>query len=288
MSASRGAIVRFSEGGATIQSANVKEWSALVDVTANDQNQVQLPAAPRALRLAGLLHMGQVGSGIFPVVGDPVPLFKDGRGFTNLAVGKSCVPGDLAVISNTAGDTEPYVLGTGTAQVIGPYKTKYTNGSSASVPVETDYHPMLIAQAEQVRGFVRTVTANNTRYAGNDATEVSADETIFEARWAGTLQGPLRVDVEASGGVPAGTVTAKVRIKIPGGSWATAQVGATPADWATVVALSNTVTSGDDTTLQLPWGNGLAIPKGTKVAMQFIKDNAVANIAQLSGSLRFV
>lgn len=282
----RNPIVRFSEPGATLMSNNVKQWSVLVDVTTNDQNQVQLPAGPRALRLAGLSQVGQTP--VLPAAGDPIPLFKDGRAYTNLAVGKSCVPGDLAVIANNAGDTEPYVLGTGTAQVIGPYKTKYTNGQSASVPVETDYQPMLLVQAEQIRGFVRTVTANNTRYAGNDATEVSADETIFEARWAGTLQGPLRVDVEASGGVPAGTVTAKVRIKIPGGSWATAQVGATPADWATVVALSNTVTSGDDTTLQLPWGNSLAIPKGTKVAIQFIKDNAVANIAQLSGSLRFV
>ena len=288
MAASRGAIVRFSEGGATIQSANVKEWSALVDVTANDQNQVQLPAAARALRLAGLMHMGQVGAGVFPVVGDPVPLFKDGRGFTNLAVGKSCVPGDLAVISNTAGDTEPYVLGTGTAQVIGPYKTKYTNGQSASVPVETDYHPMLIAQVEQIRGFVRSISANNTRYIGNDATEVTADETIFEARQAGVLQRPLRVDVEAAGGVPAGGLTVKVRIKAPGGSWGTAQVGATPADWTTTVALSGTVMSGDDTTANLPYGNSLAIVKGTKVAIQVIKDNAVANIAQLSASLRFV
>lgn len=263
-----------------------RQWAAVVDVTTTDANQVRLPAAARAKRFAGLLDMGNVPATIGPANDDPVAVMKEGRGLVNLPAGFACVPGDLGVIYNTSGDVVPYIPGTGGVEVLGWFKTKYTNAQSGVVPVEFELQPHYIYQVEAVRGFIRAIAANNTRYIGADATELAAVEPLFTVPWDGTLQGPFQVDLTQAAG-NAGIITAKVMVKPPGGAWAVAQVGTGPADWAVALNAAN-VASADDTTVPLPYGNSLAVLKGTKVGFQLIKDANVANVSQLGCRITFV
>ena len=274
---------------ATNQATSPAQFAAMVDV-ANNQQQVTLPAGARALRFHGILDVGQM-AGVSPTVGDQVSIQKTGRAYTNLQAGQSCNPGDLPVIANAAGDTVPYVFGTGTAQALGYYRTQYTNGQSAGVPVEYDQFPFYIIQTMEIRGFVRTPAQNNTRDIGNDCTEINGDEFLFTAPWNGTLQGPLKVDFLTGAG-NTGHLTVNVRIKVPGSAWATAQVGSPAANWTTGAVDLSTFTANaegefDDTTTALPFGNSLAITKGTKVGFQLVKDGTFANVTQVQVRLAF-
>ena len=84
----------------------------------------------------------------------------------------------------------------------------------------------------------------------------------------------------------AGLITAVVRIRTPGGAWATAQVGG--ADWSLALDAATVVFAEDPiATDAIASTKSLAITKGTKVGIQCVKDGAVANITQLRGRLVF-
>lgn len=255
-------------------------------------NYVQLPTGARARRLAGILDYDNV-AGKTAVADDPVSL-RLGQEFFFLlrppAEGEGSVTvlqGDWIQNANALGHGEPYIPGTGTTELIGASREKHTNSQTGAVPIVAQLHKQLLLQAMEVRGFTRAVLTNTTRYIGNDATELAAVETLFTAPWDGNLQGPFSVDMEASGGTPAGSVTVTLMFKAPGGSWAPLTYDGTNP-WAVVVALSSTVTSGDDTSLTLPHGRTVAIVKGTKVGYKSVKDVSVANVAQLNARVAFV
>lgn len=274
---------------ARIDSASVQQFAALVDVTTDDNNKVKLPAGARALRFAGIMDMGGMPS-VYPAVGDQVDLDKTGRSYTLLAgknsgAAKTCTPGGWAVIHNTSGHVSEYVLGSGSAHLVGQFKTKYTNNeATAGVPVETDLFQTLVLQTEVITGYADSISANNTRNLTKTATENNGDYVLFVAPWDGTLRG-FRLDLEQAAG-NAGTFTGRVRIKTPGGAWATAQIDAT--DW-TLTFDAATATGAEDTigTDALASTKSLAITKGTKVGIQVDKNNAVANVSQLRGRLVF-
>jgi len=256
----------------------------------NSENVVTLPGGARAMRLAGVNDVNHV-VGKTAGAGDQVGLSwtreqrlmirgVEGQGGPAVVVQQ----GDALHCANNAGEFEPYLPGTGTTMVMGYSREKYTNSQSTGVPVVADLSPHWIVQASEVRGFVRTITANNTRYIGNDATELSADEVLFEAPVSGVLQGPLRVSIEPSGGTPAGQIDVTVRVKVPGGSWADAEINAAP--WTVTLSPTGLVTVATDSSLG-KYGGTLAVAAGTKVAFKIVKNNAVANVAQLNVRLAF-
>lgn len=253
-------------------------------------NVVTLPSGARALRLAGVCDVNHV-AGKTAGAGEQVSMswtreqrlaIRGVEGQNGPAV--AVLQGDALHVANAAGEFEPYLPGTGTTMVMGYSREKYTNTQSTPVTVVADLAPHWVVQAIEVRGFVRTITANNTKYIGNDGTELSADEVLFEAPFAGVLQGPLRVSIEPSGGVPAGQIDVTVRIKVPGGSWADAQINAAP--WTVSLSPTGLVTSATDAALG-KYGGTLSIPAGTKVGFEIVKNNAVANAAQLNARLAF-
>ena len=263
------------------------QWANPTDSTPKVQN----PTKPRSLRIAGVNDVNHV-AGKTSVQNDMVTMSWTREAFLQVrgieaqnAASVTVQQGDPLHVANVAGEFEPYVLGTGTTQVVGFSREKYVNAQTTGVPLVAMLAPHIVAQPIEVRGFIRTITANNTRYAGVDATELTADEVLFEAPWDGKLQGPLRVSVETTG-VPDGQIDVTVRIKVPGGSWADAQINSHP--WTVSLALSPTVTSASDATLQAKYGGSLDVVAGTKVAIKVVKNDAVANVAQLSARLAFV
>lgn len=274
---------------AEINSASVAQFAALVDDTTDATQKVKLPTAAKSLRYHGIMTKGQM-PGVTPAVGDKVDMQKTGRAYTLLAginggSAKAVLPGDWAVIHNALGHTSPYQFGSGTALLLGMYRTKYTNSeATAGVPVEMDQHPQLIVQTEVIRGGADTIAASNTRNLTLGGAENNGDYILFTAPWDGTLRG-FRLDLEPGVG-PAGLITAVVRTRAPGGAWATAQVGG--ADWSLSLDAAAAV-SAEDTiaTDALASTKSLAIVKGTKVGIQCVKDGAVANITQLRGRLIF-
>ena len=274
---------------ATINSASVAQYAALVDVTSDDTQKVALPAGAKALRYHGIMTMGQM-VGVTPASGDKVSMQKTGRAYTLLAgvnggSAKAVLPGDWAVIHNALGHTTAYVLASGTAMLLGMYRTKYTNSeATAGVPVEMDQHPQLMVQAEPIHGFNRAIALSNTKYLTRDGSEAAAEEVLFVAPWDGTLRG-FRMDVETSG-APAGLITGTVRVRAPGGAWADAQSGG--AAWTlaldAAVALSKEDVIATDALASV---HSCAITKGTKVGIKVVKDGAIANITQLAGRLIF-
>lgn len=287
----RGPILGFQHPAklvVTIAAFNFAAW-------ANDGggNTVTLPSGRRARALAGVDNVDHT-AGQTNVAGEFNVFAWTRENLCNLrppGVSEGSVvmlQGDPIHCANSSGQSEPYVLGTGTTMIMGFSREQLTNSGSTPLPYVLQMAPHLLVQAMEVRGFVRTITANNTRYIGNDATELSAVETLFEAPWDGALQGPFRISVEASGGTPAGTITATVMVKVPGGSWTAAQVGATPADWSVALAASGSVTAANDVSATLPVGNRLAVTAGTKVGFKIVKDSSVANVAQLNARVAFV
>jgi hypothetical protein len=256
-------------------------------------NQAVAPTGRRSLRLCGVNNVNHV-AGQTNDIGEANVFGWSRENLANLRPpgvsegSVSLLQGDPIHCANAAGQSEPYRLGTGTTMVMGFSREQYVNNGTTPVPFVLQLSPHLVVQAMEVRGFTRAVAANNTRYIGNDATELSAVETLFEAPWDGVLQGPLRISVEASGGTPAGTITVSVMVKPPGGSWAPAQVGTTPADWSVALAASGSVTAASDVTAALPNGNSLAIVAGTKVGFKSVKNSSVANVAQLNARVAFV
>lgn len=273
---------------ATIGAFNFAAW-------ANDGlgNDATTPTGRRARALCGVNNVDHV-AGQTNAIGEVNVFGWSRENLCNLRPpGASegsviMLQGDPIHCANALGQSEPYVLGTGTTMIMGFSREQLTNSGSTPLPYVLQLAPHLAVQAMEVRGFTRAVLTNTTRYIGNDATELAAVETLFEAPWDGTLQGPFRISIEASGGTPAGTITVTVMIKPPGGSWAAAQVGSTPADWAVALAASGTVTSASDVTAALPFGNRLAITAGTKVGFKSVKDSSVANCAQLNARVAFV
>ena len=121
---------------ATITSASVAQYAALVDNTADDTQKVQLPAGAKALRYHGIMQKGQM-PGVTPASGDKVELQKTGRAYTLLAgvnggSAKAVLPGDWAVIHNAQGHTSAYQLGSGTAMLLGMYRLFGLFGSTWS------------------------------------------------------------------------------------------------------------------------------------------------------------
>ena len=183
--AARRPILRWVDQ-ATINSASVAQYAALVDVTSDDQQKVALPAGAKALRYHGIMNMGQM-SGVTPAVGDKVSMQKTGRAYTLLAgvnggSAKAVLPGDWAVIHNALGHTTAYVLASGTTMLLGMYRTKYTNSeATAGVPVEMDQHPQLVIQTEAIRGGADTIAAKIREIAR--AHDVPILERPPLARW---------------------------------------------------------------------------------------------------------
>lgn len=272
-----------------LASSSVELYAALVHSTADDLDKVVLPAGAKALRYAGINKQGLV-AGKSPTSGDGVPVQKLGEVKALLAgknggTAKSVLPGDWAVIHNALGHVSPYVLGSGTAFLPGQFRDKYTNNeATAAVPTLIEQIPTLLVQAERIDGFIRTVTANNTRFLTRDGSEAAAEEALFTAPWDGTLRGFFS-DIERAGGA-AGGITLRVHTKPPGGAWGAAQINA--ADWQLVFALAADDRKEDTIgTDALASTLSLTVTKGTKVAIRAVKDAAVANVSQLAGRLIF-
>jgi hypothetical protein len=266
----------------------VMVWSNLTDTS----NHVQLPSAARPRRLAGVNNQNHV-AGVVLSDGDQIPLGLSREsevllrpptgGETSIAV----LQGDWLVPGNTAGHVEPYIPGTGTVEIIGASREKLVNATTGPVNIVAQIGKFMAMQAMEVYGFTRAITANNTKFIGADATELSAVETLFVAPFDGVLQGPFTVDIEPSGGVPAGTIVVTVQYKAPGGAWADLLYdGVNP--WIVTLAPTGIVTHADDTAANLPYGRTVAVLKGTKIGFKSVKDVAVANVAQLSTRVAFV